>query len=156
LTVSITYIQPGQIFGEEALVGVTARALHAEAVVQSRVEVIGPARLATWSRRPETLLGLTRALWARLAEAEQKIEHRAAHKVPARVAIALVHLARTAGKRTAGGTRLPDRLTHQALADYIGARRETVSLVMGELRKAGLIILGAGRPRAIVIPDVER
>src|SRR5262249_35123506 len=63
LAVSITYIRPGQTFGEEALVGVTARALHAEAVVQSRVQVIGPARLASWSRRPEALLGLTRALW---------------------------------------------------------------------------------------------
>ena len=52
--------------------------------------------------------------------------------------------------------RLPSQLTHYAIAEYVGARRETVTQVLGELGKAGLIARDPARPRAIVIPDLER
>jgi CRP/FNR family cyclic AMP-dependent transcriptional regulator len=118
--IAIAYIQPGQWFGEEALVGAATRTLWAEAVEPSRVEVIGRAQLVALAERPELLLALTRALLARLAEAEDRIEHLVAHKVPNRLAHALVHFARRAGQRTPGGVRLPTQLTHYAIAEYIG------------------------------------
>jgi len=156
LAISSTYIQPGQTFGEEALVGATTRSLHAEAVVRSRVQMIGRAGLAARRSQPDVLLGLSLTLWERPLEVGQQVENLVAYRVPYRLANALVHFARKWGQRTPGGTRLPSRLTHQALADYIGARRETVTVLIGELARVGLITRDPGRYRSIVIPDLER
>ena len=155
--IAIAYLQPGHWFGEEALLGGAAtRTLWAEATEPSRVRVIVGAQLAAWAERPERLLALSRALLARLAEAEGRIEGLVAHKVPHRLAHALVHFARRVGERTPGGVRLPSQLTHYALAEYVGARRETVTQVLGELERAGLIARNPARPRSIVIPDLAR
>jgi CRP/FNR family transcriptional regulator len=43
------------------------------------------------------------------------------------------------GKPTAGGTLLDMRLTHQDIASIIGSTRETVSLEMNALVRAGTI-----------------
>jgi CRP/FNR family transcriptional regulator, cyclic AMP receptor protein len=41
------------------------------------------------------------------------------------------------GTRRGGGVHMPIRLTHQMLADLVGARRPSVSTALGRLRDAG-------------------
>src|SRR5262249_3116160 len=148
--VAIAYIQPGQVFGEEALVGGTTRTLCAETTELSRVQVIGRAQVAAWLDRPE-LVALARALWTRMAAAEHRIGPLIADKVRQRLADALVYFAQQTGQRTDDGVRLPSRLTHQAIAEYIGSRRETVTQVLGELVQAGLLARDPDRQRTLVI-----
>src|SRR5262249_57652796 len=51
--VSITYVRPGETFGEEALLGAPTRPLDAEAVGRSQGPPIGRDRLAARADRPE-------------------------------------------------------------------------------------------------------
>jgi hypothetical protein len=50
------------------------------------------------------------------------------------------HLAERWGRRTPDGILIPFQLTHQMLADLVGARRPSVSTALGELRQRGLLI----------------
>ena len=52
---------------------------------------------------------------------------------------ALWNLADRWGRVGPDGVRIPLRLTHDALAELVGARRPSVSNAMGRLRRRGLI-----------------
>src|SRR5262249_23243492 len=150
--VPLAWIRAGGTFGEEVLAGAPTRTLYAEAIEPTRVQVVGRAQLTAWAGRPRALLALARGIWSRLAGGEERLENLASRKVPGRLSAALAHFAEQEGQMTPQGTRLPSRLTQQTLADYIGARRETVTLVLGELAEAGLVRRDPAQPRAIVIP----
>jgi CRP/FNR family transcriptional regulator len=55
-----------------------------------------------------------------------------------------------------GGTRIPFKITHQQLADMVGAARETVSKVLQELQDQGLIEIKDKRIRLIDPALLER
>ncbi len=73
-------------------------------------------------------------------------------EVQERLALALITLARAFGRRDKHGTLINTRLTHQDLADYIGASRETVSLALGKMRKKKLIRM---RVREFIVPEIK-
>jgi len=72
--------------------------------------------------------------------------------VRTRLLSVLYNLARRFGQRHQNGTMIGIKLTHQDLADYIGASRETVSHLLSELREKGTI---ANNVRRIVVPDMK-
>jgi CRP-like cAMP-binding protein len=72
--------------------------------------------------------------------------------VPSRLAFSIHGLARRFGKRDKKGTLIPLRITHQDLADHVGASRETVSLFISRFRKQGLVAMNV---RRIVVPDLK-
>jgi CRP/FNR family transcriptional regulator, cyclic AMP receptor protein len=72
--------------------------------------------------------------------------------VPVRLASALYLLAKNFGKRDRQGVLIGLRVTHQDLADYIGASRETVTLFLSKFKQDGLIIM---KVRKIIIPDLK-
>ncbi len=61
-------------------------------------------------------------------------------------------LARRFGQRHQQGTMIGIKLTHQDLANYIGASRETVSHLLSKFREQGII---ANNVRRLVIPDMK-
>lgn len=86
---------------------------------------------------PSVALNLTALLMTRQEKREAQIEALAESASVLRLARQLLALARFLGKpEPAGDIRLP-RLTHQALADMVGLRRETVTVKMEELIAAG-------------------
>jgi CRP-like cAMP-binding protein len=155
--IALACVLPGETFGEEVLLGLPTRALYAETLERSRVRVIGRATLSTWLKQePALRLVLLQTLWARLGQVERQVENLITRRVPQRLAHELLALAEQAGQRTARGVRLPAWLTHYTLAERIGCRRETVTLVLGDLARAGLIARDPARPRTIVLPDLAR
>ena len=56
-----------------------------------------------------------------------------------RVALLLWHLATSWGRVTPDGTIVPVSLTHELIAELIGARRPSVTTAIGELRDAGRV-----------------
>jgi hypothetical protein len=60
-------------------------------------------------------------------------------RVRDRVLLMLWHLADRWGHVTPRGTVLPISLTHETLAQLIGARRSPVTVALGELRRDGLV-----------------
>jgi CRP-like cAMP-binding protein len=63
----------------------------------------------------------------------------------------LIRLANTFGRQTKQGIVICEKVTNTELADYIGAARESVNRMLGELRKQNAITLENGH---IVITDL--
>ena len=83
----------------------------------------------------------------------ERLEQMSSCVVPARLCLALHRLARTFGKRDRLGTMIALRLTHQDLADHIGASRETVTAVLCGLKREGLV---AAHGRRLIVTDLKR
>ncbi len=83
---------------------------------------------------PRVALRLVAVLAARLAEAEARLETLAFKTVAARLAATLLQLAGDAGREITG-------ITHQDIAEMVGAYRETTTRILNEFRGKGLIEL---------------
>ena len=73
--------------------------------------------------------------------------------VPGRVAKALLDLADRFGRPATDGILVAHELTHEELAQLVGASRETVNKALAEFVQRGWIRLEA---RAVVILDLQR
>jgi CRP/FNR family transcriptional regulator/CRP/FNR family cyclic AMP-dependent transcriptional regulator len=90
-------------------------------------------------RFPEIAIGLLTELSSRLRKANHKITALALLPVNARVTGALLQLAELRGFRLRGQVVIHDRPTQQEIADMANTSRETVSRVLGQMQKDGLI-----------------
>ncbi len=79
---------------------------------------------------------------ARLRDAHVVIQHLSTSPVEQRVAAVLLHFARKAGTKQENGILIDMPLSRQDVADMTGAQVETVSRVMSEFRRKGLIDSG--------------
>lgn len=103
-------------------------------------------------RYPAVALATLDLVATRLRSAQETIEQISAYPVDQRVASTLLKLARRVGREENGTTLIEMPLSRQDLADMTGAKVETVSRVMSEFRRSGLI--DSGR-RWIAIRDAE-
>ncbi|MFN8123010.1 MAG: Crp/Fnr family transcriptional regulator [Thermoleophilia bacterium] len=110
------------------------RAIEASALV-----LVDAARLRTWTGQPVLGENVVRLLSAQVAERELAIAISLEPSVERRVLRKLQQLALRWGRVTPDGIRLNLRLTHQELANMVGAVRETVTLAMGRLQEQGEI-----------------
>jgi CRP-like cAMP-binding protein len=141
---TLRYVKPGEYFGEEALAGVN-RVYFAEAVTDSTVDIINPALMTT-----EDNLIVTTHLVKTLERAYASIYRLVGKRLRARIAGELLEL-----KDTALAIRLDNGetmiyATHDELAAAVGSVRETVTKVVGELSREGVISAGYGK---IVLKD---
>ncbi len=114
-------------------------------VVPARIAVLDhdfALRTCRWPEIPSALLDRV-VLRARSLGVTLAI-HRAV-RIQDRVLMMLWHLAHRWGHVTARGTVLPIPLTHEALAQLVGARRSPVTVAVGELARQGALERGPGR-----------
>ncbi|MGD9892778.1 MAG: Crp/Fnr family transcriptional regulator, partial [Dehalococcoidia bacterium] len=136
-------IGPGTIFGEMSLIGQGMRGSFAEAATDCTLCVMSRADLEyILATHPQVALRLVETLAARLESAEERLETLAFKGVPARLAETLLRLAGPDGAEIAG-------VTHQDLAELIGAYRETTTKILNEFRARGLIDLHRLRIRIL-------
>lgn len=114
----IATIDQGTFFGEMPLLGQRMRGTFAETATECLICVLTRADVERLiMRKPQVAIRMLHVLSHRLAEVERRIETLAFQRVPTRLASAL--------------PRMSDRdevhLTHQELAEIIGAYRETVN-----------------------------
>jgi CRP/FNR family transcriptional regulator, nitrogen oxide reductase regulator len=91
---------------------------------------------------PVVALSSLQMVAARLRDAHTIIEQLSAHPVDQRVAATLLHLAEKRGRQDEEGTLIEIPLSRQDIADMTGAKVETVSRVLSEFRRSGLIDSG--------------
>jgi CRP-like cAMP-binding protein len=91
---------------------------------------------------PNATLATLELVAARLRLAQESIEHISAHPVEQRVAATLLHFARRIGRQDGEVILIDMPLSRQDLADMTGATVETVSRIMSEFRRAGMIESG--------------
>ena len=139
-------LEPGAHFGELALIDDQPRSAHVIAMDDAQLLIL---RREDFRRRveanPTVAWALLTELSRRLRRADQKIGGLVLLDVPGRISRLLLDLA-----DEAGGPNIDKPLTHQTIAQMIGASRETVSRAMKEFQDAGLILV---ERRRIAIGD---
>jgi CRP-like cAMP-binding protein len=128
-------LEPGAHFGELALIDDQPRSAHVIAMDDSQLLIL---RREDFRRRveanPTVAWALLTELSRRLRRADVKIGGLVLLDVPGRIARLLLDLA-----DEAGSDAIDKPLTHQTIAQMIGASRETVSRAMKEFQDSGLI-----------------
>lgn len=112
-------------------------AISARAIEDSVLMPVGHERLALWSADPDLGGSLARALLAQVADRELAAAIALEPTVERRLLLKLRQLADRWGSVTADGVRLDLRLTHQELAELVGAVRESVTIALGSLMDQG-------------------
>ncbi len=148
------FIEPGEIFGELALVGDSPREEFAEALEASEILAIDRDDLfALMAARPDVSLGITKLLGLRRRRIEMRLRNIMFRSNRQRVLGVLLELLDAYGERSGSDWRIRLRLSHQELASLIGATRETVTIVLGQLQLEGFIRV---QRRLITILDRDR
>jgi CRP/FNR family cyclic AMP-dependent transcriptional regulator len=128
-------LEPGAHFGELALIDDQPRSAHVIAMDDAQLLIL---RREDFRRRveanPTVAWALLSELSRRLRRADQKIGGLVLLDVPGRIARLLLDLA-----AESSGPVIEKPLTHQTIAQMIGASRETVSRAMKEFQEHGLI-----------------
>jgi CRP-like cAMP-binding protein len=128
-------LEPGAHFGELALIDDQPRSAHVIAMEDAQLLIL---RREDFRRRveanPSVAWALLTELSRRLRRADQKIGGLVLLDVPGRISRLLLDLSAESDSGT-----IDKPLTHQTIAQMIGASRETVSRAMKEFQEEGLI-----------------
>ena len=122
------------------------------AIQASRVLLVDGQRLDAWMDVPALASGLVRVLSDAVADRELALAIALEPTVERRLLLKLRQLAERWGSVTPDGIRLDLRLTHQELANMVGAVRETVTISLGRLAESGEIEV-RNRTLLIRIPE---
>jgi CRP/FNR family transcriptional regulator, cyclic AMP receptor protein len=151
LTLSI--LDPAEIFGEMCLVGEKFRRYLASAIEDSVIRRVGRKEFAAAiNMDPGYLQLMLRHFGRRVREFEEALEDFAFKDIQARLSRQLLKLSDEYGVKTKEGTLIGFQLTHKDLADMIGSARENTTLALNRFAREG--ILDKSRYR-IVIKDEE-
>ena len=149
----VSLIGPGEFFGITSLMSGMSRGFHCTAFSDGWVATIRSETLVTTLLGiPFTdfsaLMGSTVSRWAALLYRYTRFQGLGLRQ---RLAMALLELSQKFGVPDARGTILILQVTHEDLADLVGASRQKVTEHMRELERQ-LMILRDGR-KLIVIPE---
>jgi len=134
------YVEPGELFGEHALLGEPQTADRTEAVEDCLIARI-PTELVqqVMQESPVTTLAITKLIGMRFSRLERRLRSLLFRSNRDRLLQLLLDLAQQYGIPQAKGLDITVAFTHQELANLIGSTRESVTLLMSELEAQGLV-----------------
>ncbi len=136
----LAFIEPGEIFGELALLDIKKRDEFVEAVNRSTVVMIPADEFQRIiSIRADVSLAITKLVGMRRQRIERRLKNLLFQSTRDRLIHLLLDLEEQFGQDTPEGVRLRIKLSHQDLGNLIGATRETVTSLLGQLRVEGSI-----------------
>jgi CRP/FNR family transcriptional regulator, cyclic AMP receptor protein len=153
--VILSVLSRGDFFGEMALLDNEPRSATAIAVEDT--ELLSLHRndfQSVLADNRSIMSALIKILTARLRRANHQISTLALLDVYGRVARVIVDTARDEGKRLKDGRIAFRRATHQEIANRIGTTRETVTRMLKDLERQGLIHIDG--KEVVVQPDFEK
>jgi CRP/FNR family transcriptional regulator, cyclic AMP receptor protein len=139
-TLTVAYRGCGDIIGETVLLG--GQTYRETATATEYVEAVGiPMSFIRnmIDTDPKFSMRFVRLMIERNLEAEKRIENFLKKGVESRVVEFLVDAAASHGIPESRGTLIGMKFTHQEIADYVGSTRETVTIILGELKRRGII-----------------
>lgn len=146
------FIDQGEIFGELALVGGVQRDEYVETTEKSTLVLVPKIALQKVIQRyPEIVMGVTKLIGLRRQRIQRRLRNLLFRSNRERVIHLLMELAEKYAEPDSEGYFLNIRLSHQEMACVIGSTRETVTVVLGQLQKEGLITIAR---RKILIKDL--
>lgn len=143
--VLLDFVAPGELLGGLPVMGDRAYPDTAQAQTDCcLLEVLAGDFQAILDAHPPVTRALLGAVSERLLAAQATIGQISAYPVESRVAATLLALARRFGAAEGAAERIELPLSRQDLADMTGATVETVSRVISQLRRQGLVRSGRG------------
>jgi CRP-like cAMP-binding protein len=131
----VTSLGPGSIFGQGPLEEPAISNVVAEAATEAVLwSVPATEARSLVMQYPILTWALMQTYGKRLAQVEENLEDLAYRKLPERLAQLIWELADEHG--------VVSGLSHQALSDYLGTYRETVSAVLRDFKQEGVLALG--------------
>lgn len=142
----VEILGPGDWFGVPALAGSAAYGSRAVAVARAAVCQLPVDRLmAHLPHMPAVAAELIRQLARKLQAAHEDAANLVFEDTYQRLVKTLLQFSRTAAASPQEGGDVVLRITHQQLAQAVGAARETVSLTLTQLRQQNLLRTGRNR-----------
>ena len=141
--VFLNIMEPGDSFGEIALLDGQPRTATATAIVRAELIIFKREPfLALLSTEPELAAHLIRLLCQRVRWTAQLMEDSALLSVPARMAKRLLSLTHLNGSRTPAGTKLA--ISQEELAQFLGVSRQIVNQYLQVWKAHRWILSGRG------------
>lgn len=136
----LALLYPGDIFGELAMLDDAPRDHVAEVVEDTVLCALNRDMLLQLIQQcPALGYRITKLMGLRLRRLSTRVEELLYKSAHARVAHTLLDLARDYGVRDSDGILIPIRLNQGDLGNLVGLARETVNIVLQDLRRRGLI-----------------
>ncbi|MEZ6078873.1 MAG: Crp/Fnr family transcriptional regulator [Pirellulaceae bacterium] len=150
----LALIEPGELFGELAIVDSSAREERAETVQNSTVVLLpGDHLRQLMEESPGLALGVTKLIGLRRKRVERRLRSLLFRSNRERLTQLLLDLTDQYGNATTEGVEMGIKLSHQDLASIIGATRETVTTVLGEMQSEGLLRI---QRQKLILLDLPR
>jgi CRP-like cAMP-binding protein len=150
----LALLYPGDIFGELAMIDESPRDHIAEALEDTVLCALNRDMLLQMVQQSPALgYQITKLMGMRLRRLRTRVEQLLYKSAHARIAHTLLDLAADYGVKDDQGILIPLRLNQGDLGNLVGLARETVNIVLQDLRQRGLI--EAGR-QSIRLKDPDR
>jgi len=131
---------PGEIFGLAEMLHNQKREVYAQACSDVEVLEVDKNQFKRFLlEHPAIALNVIDWLSCRLRELGDVLLNLAVDDVTSRVIKLITRLSTRYGKKIKNEIHLDIPLTHQEMADMIGASRQTVTVVLGKLRRQGVL-----------------
>jgi CRP/FNR family transcriptional regulator len=151
--VVLELLGPGEIFGGVAVIEKRPYPASAQATEPTVVlKIPADPMIALAERYPAFIREMALMIGRRLRAAHDSVASLAVDPVEARLAAALLRLAKREGTRGQTGVTLPFHLTRQSLADMTGTTVETAIRILSRWLRDGLLADDGGR---FVLTDWE-
>lgn len=142
----IGMLKPGAVFGEGALIDSGDPTVFAEAADEASIWMLPASEARNMTiQHPILGWGMLQTYGRRLLQVENSLEDVAYKKLPERLAALLLEFDDDYDGLITG-------VSHQLLADHLGTYRETISAILRDFKRQGLVQLGY---RRIKLLDVE-
>jgi CRP/FNR family transcriptional regulator, cyclic AMP receptor protein len=154
--IAIDVIQPGEIFGEFALVDEAPRSNMSQALDDILVWVFAKHDFThLLASQPKLALSYIRLVGDRRRRMEKKLSDITSKAVSARVCELLHEISTSSAEVETGVTDYLVPLTHHDVASLIGAARQTTTTVLNDLERRGIIELGRGWVRVKRLKELQ-
>jgi len=138
--VTLNVINPGEIFGEIALLDGEPRSADATAIEETLLLVVERRHFLPFLRQNEDLfLRLLAVLCSRLRRTSMALEEIALFDLPIRLARVLLKLAEDYGRPGTAGTRIDLKLSQRDLSNLVASSRESVNKQLRTWREGGVV-----------------
>ena len=151
---TLALLKPGEIFGELEAMGEGNRDGQAEAHSDVLICAMNKNDLMNMLKmKPDLGIRLSKLIGFRRHTIENRLENLVFRAIPEKLAALLLELSEQFGEESLEGIKINLSLTHQDLANLIGATRPTVSETLIDFKNKGLIDV---KGKSILIPNPAR
>ncbi len=150
----LAILEPGELFGEIALLDGKERSADATANTSSVLAILDRHEVLSFlERNPAAWPRIVEILCDRIRHTDIQLAEVALLRLPARLARAILRIASNDPKSAADYRHFHVQLTQQDLANMVGATRETVNKCLATWQRQGLIHIDGGQ---ITVADRSR